>query len=447
MAKAYCNDWLASSLRQAIRAGLAAILIGSVAAIPATAFAQTYGPEAPDAPSSVSPLQPQGLPEGLLDAVEVSLSQNPQVLARLAELSALNSDLRAAKWQRFPNLSAEVLATTGGSNAADVDGLAFNLALEQPIWSGGAIGNSIDAARTSRNIGRTALREIRFDILLAITASYYDALLAFERVKALEEGLAEMQLLAGSIERRVMQEVSPASELRLARSRLTQLEVDITTARERGENAMLQLEELVGAPIPFPSFPTRNLTAQLPLEQAGLLEALSCSPRLERLRGEIDLADARMRVTRSALLPQLLFQLSQNELTGARAALALRWQTGNGLSQFAATDSAKARIERAIALLGQGDQETQRQVRAEYVTLRANQRREEAGEASLEAATELLAGYRRQFVAGRRSWLDVMNAAREKTLANVSLNDARVNVSGSATRILALSCNWRPQGV
>lgn len=437
-----------SAKRRAAHKGVCAIVGTALAGASIPSMAQTYGPE-DTAPSTVTtaPIQPAALPQPLLDAVATSLSQNPQVLAGLAELAALNSDLSAAKWQRFPNLSAEILATTGGSNAADVDGLAVNLALEQPIWTAGRINNSIEAARTSRNIGRTALREVRFDILLAITNAYYEALLAFERVDALETGLEEMRLLAQSIERRVAQEVSPASDLRLARSRLTQLEVEITSARELGDNAMLRLEELVGGPVPRPVFPNADLTPTLPAEEIGLQEAMSCSPRLERLRGEIDLADAQRRVTRSGLFPQLLVQLSQNELTGARAALALRWQTGNGLSQLAATESAKARVERAIALLGQADQEMRRLSSTEYVALRSSQRREEAGLMALDAATELLASYRRQFVAGRRSWLDVMNAAREKTFAAVSHRDARVNVAGSATRILALSCYWRPQGI
>ena len=435
-----------SAKRRAVKAGATATFAAVLIGVSMPSAAQTYGPEDIEN-ASRAPIDQPDLPQPLLDAVEVSLSQNPQVLAGLAELAALNSDLRGAKWQRFPNLSAEILATTGGSNAADVDGLAVNLALEQPIWTAGRINNSIEVARTSRNIGRTALREIRFDILLAITNSYYEALLAFERVEALETGLAEMRLLAQSIERRVAREVSPAADLRLARSRLTQLEVEITSAREIGENAMLRLEELVGGPVPKPVFPEHNLTLGLPVQEVGLREAMSCSPLLERLRGEIDLADAQRKVTRSGLFPQLLVQLSQNELTGARAALALRWQTGNGLSQLAATRSAEARVERAIALLGQADQEMRRLTSSEYVALRSSQRREEAGQMALDAATELLASYRRQFVAGRRSWLDVMNAAREKTFAAVSYRDARVSVAGSATRILALSCNWRPQGI
>ena len=411
-----------------------------------SAFAQTYGPEDTET-ADVPARNVEGLPAPLVDAAKKAVSQNPQVLAQLAELAALESELNAAKWQRAPNLSAEVLATTGGSSIADQDGLAFNVALEQPIWAGGGIGAGVDAARAGRNVGESALRQIRYDIVVGIASAYFEALTAFNRAKALEAGLADMATLVASIERRVEREVSPAVDLVLARSRVTQLEVDLATAREQGENALLRLQELVGDRLLPPVMPQGDLTGEVPIEALALDEILGCSPALERSQREVDLASARADVTKSALWPQLLVQLSQNELTGARAALVLRWQSGNGLSRFAVNDAARARVDRAIALLGQADQEARRRISAEYVLLRSSQRRAEAGLLAFEAADALQASYQRQFVAGRRSWLDVINAAREKTFARVSYETARVSAQGAATRILALTCRWSPQGI
>ena len=413
----------------------------------ASAQEATYGPAAPQDAAREGEPAPQAIPDILVDAVNQSLSQNPSVLAGLAEVAALQSDLRAAKWQRYPNLSAEVLATTGGSSIADADGLAVNLALEQPIWAGGGIGSRIDAARFSRDVGENALREVRFNILLGIVQSYFDALLAFERVRVLEEGLAEHRQLVERIERRVAQEVSPLADLTLARSRLTQLEVEMTTAQEIGQSAMLRLAEFVGEPVPRPVFPDGAIMDGLPAQQVAVQDMLACSPSLDRLESQISVAEANVRSARSALFPQLLLQLSQNELTGARAAIVLRAQTGNGLSRFASVDSARSRVDQAVAELGQADREVRTRLDSEYIVLRSSRQREEAGRLAADAASDLLASYQRQFVAGRRSWLDVLNAAREVTSAQVAESDARVNMVASATRILALSCRWRPAGL
>ena len=433
-----------------LRACCAALVLGAGlgvgAGVPSVAQEGTYGP-VDDAPVEIMAETPENIPDPLAEAAQRALDQSPLVMARLAELAALEADLNSTERLRYPNLSAEILATTGGSNVADADGLAVNLALEQPIWAGGAIGNQIDAARGERDVGATSVREARFNLLLAVIDAWYEALLSYERVRALDEGLVEYNRLVLSIERRVAQQVSPYADLTLAQSRLTQLEVQRMTAQERGDAAMLRLTELVGMEVPAPVLPDMEIAEGLPPEPIAVDEMMACSPALARMRGQIDVAEARARTARSNLFPQVLLQLSQNEITGARAALVLRAQTGNGLNLLTQVDSAEARVDVAVAELGQTDREVRRLVRAEYVTLRAGLLRIEAGELANQAASDLLASYQRQFVAGRRSWLDVLNAAREVTDAQVTESDARVLTAASATRILAYSCRWRPVGV
>ena len=427
------------------------VLACAAAHHPVFAQDEQYGPVLEPGAEVSMPVQteavPAAIPVPLAQAAARALEQSPIVLVGLAEIAALEADLRTARWQRYPNLTAELLAATGGSNVADRDGLAVNLALEQPIWAGGAINSQVDAARFNVDVGRGALREARFNILFAVIQSYYDALLAFERAKVLEVGLAEHRVLIASIERRVRQEVSPLADLTLARSRLTQLEVELTTAREIGQNAMLRLSEFVGAEVERPVFSDEVDGVNVPVQPVAMTEMMSCSPTLERLRSEISVAEAQASSARRSLFPQLLFQLSQNEITGARAAIVLRAQTGNGLARLSAADSAEARVDQAVAELGQADREGRTRIGAEYITLRSSQQRSESGAQASQAASDLVASYRRQFVAGRRSWLDVLNAAREVTSARAAESDARVNAAASATRILALSCRWRPLGV
>jgi adhesin transport system outer membrane protein len=50
----------------------------------------------------------------------------------------------------------------------------------------------------------------------------------------------------------------------------------------------------------------------------------------------------------------------------------------------------------------------------------------------------------RQFIAGRRSWLDVMNALREAVTAQLSKADAEVVVMSTAARLLLRSGRWHP---
>lgn len=422
--------------------------LGAVMAVtaPYNAYAaqsgQSYGPpaSAQDIALSSAPAQ---IPVPLSQAVEKALNDSPLVLASKAELVALDSDYRGAKWLRYPNLTADLLAATRGSTIADADGLAVNLALEQPIWNGGLIGNRIDVARETRQVGYNALREVRLAVMIGVVNAYFDVVFANQRAAVLEQGLADHAVFVASIERRVAQEVSPFTDLRLARTRVRQLEIELAATREASEAAYLRLIEFVGEDVPRPTAPSSDIFDIVPPEQIALSEGLACSPTIAVRRSQIDVAEAQRRAAKSDLFPQLLLQLSQNEITGARAALVLRATTGSGLAKLSAIDSADARIAQSIAELGQSDREIRTQLRREYIALRANRLRAENGEASVAATLDLQASYRRQFVAGRRSWLDLLNTAREVTSARQTASDARITAATSAARILALACRWQ----
>jgi adhesin transport system outer membrane protein len=434
-------------LSQSRTAGLAGVLAAAI--LPAGAASQevAYGPVDGPIVSEQPGERPAGLPPSLGDLADRALSDNPQVIASRAALAVSQAELDAAQWLRYPSLSAEALAVTGGSNAADIDGFAVNVALEQPIWAGGTINSQIDAARSQRDAGAEGLREARFGVLAGIIDAWFGVVRADQRAAALETGIADHRALVASMERRVAAEVSPLADLTLARSRTTQLEIELAAVREAGSNALVRLGELAGDVPEAPVLPDPAIIDAVPPEPIAFDAMIACAPSLARLRGQIAAAEAEVRGAKGALLPQLLLQLSQNELTGARAALVLRAQTGNGLSRFSAIDRAEARVDQTMAQMAAIDREIRARLGNEYVSLRSNRAQAEAGALASTAAADLQASYQRQFVAGRRSWLDVMNAAREVTSARIAESDARVNAAANATRILALSCRWRPAGL
>ena len=64
-------------------------------------------------------------------------------------------------------------------------------------------------------------------------------------------------------------------------------------------------------------------------------------------------------------------------------------------------------------------------VQSDYALLQSFQVRINALEASLQTAIEVSESYSRQFLVGRKSWLDVMNAARDLVGIEVQLADAK----------------------
>ncbi|WAT17713.1 TolC family protein [Aurantiacibacter sp. MUD11] len=404
----------------------------------------SYGPPAVEV-ATVEPA-PLAIPQPLNLAANSAVATHPFVDVAEAEATALGSDLRGARWLYYPSLSVEALAATRGSSFADQDGLTLNAAIEQPLWSGGRIDGQVDRARASLRAGQQRVGEAQTDIVLQVVQAYYDFVLADQRQSVLEASLAEHRELLDAIGRRVAQEVSPRADLTLGQSRTAQVELDLALAGEARDSALVRLSELTGGLEVEPVMPPVSTVDILPPENLALAEALGCSPSLAALSQLVAVAEADRDIAEAQLWPQVLLQLSQNEITGARAAIVLRSQFGNGLSQLAAIDSADARIQRAFAEFGNEERMLREQLRRDYVLVRAARARIESAVFAADAAAEIIASYRRQFIAGRRSWLDVMNATREATNARLSESEARVNAVAGAARILSLTCRWDPEG-
>lgn len=403
-----------------------------------------YGPPAPVDASGARPPAPPGIPEPLSAAALLAARNHPAVLAAEAEADALSADLRGARAGYYPRLTVEALAATSGSSFADRDGLALNAVVEQPLWAGGRIDGQVARARAGRDAGADRVRAAQRRMLLQTVDAYESYLLADHRLAVLQASLAQHQTLLASIGRRVAQEISPLVDLTLGRSRAAQVEIDIAAARELRDNAQLRLFELTGSAEVRPVAPSPAIIAMLPGEDVALADALACDPDLGALGHAIEMAAADSDIARAQVWPQLLAQLSQNEITGARAALVVRMQLGNGVSQLAAIEGTEARQLRALAQFGEAERQAREQLRRDYIMVRAFDARIAAGELTANAAEELVASYQRQFVAGRRSWLDVMNGVREAASARMAEGDARIMTGMGVIRILARTCRWQP---
>ncbi|MEL7727908.1 TolC family protein [Citromicrobium bathyomarinum] len=402
-----------------------------------------YGPlDDPVARANAPP--PVAIPDPLDRAARLAVDTHPQVRAAQAEAAALAADKRGADQLRLPRASIEALAATEGSSFADTDGLALNAVLEQPIWSGGRVDGEIQRAAANLRAGQDRLGEARNNIVLRVVQAYYDYVRAQARYDILDASLGQHRDLLAAIGRRVDQQVSPRADLTLGRSRTAQVELDRAIAGETRESAQVRLQVLSGLDDVRPVLPLESAVETLPPEAVALDEALACSPELAALTDLVDVARAQRSIARSDVWPEVVLQLSQNEITGTRAAVVLRAQFGAGLSQFRAVDAADARIQRAIAEFGEAERRLREQLRRDYVLVRATTARVEAGVLAVDTAAEIIESYKRQFIAGRRSWLDVMNATREAASAQLSEADARVVAAESTARILALTCRWQP---
>ena len=376
-------------------------------------------------------------------AIDQAVRTHPSIAAAKASASAAGADVRAAKWQRFPSFSVEGLLFNQSRNRLDTQAV-----VDQPLWTGGRISGAIARAEARQSAALGAYNEAILAIAQSTAQSFYDVHRWRERGILLAISLEQHERMVASMERRVAQEVSPLSDLELARARALQISQQIYQAEAQERSALSSFRELVGdnsltvgtlprSPASWPKLEDADVTA----------EALSFSPSLQRLRSEAKSAGAEARIARASILPQLSGQYSYSENFGHRMGVALKVQSDGGFSRFAAADAANQRVRASELQISAGERQLRDELQSLLRDYESATLRLDGSQSVASAAQRVMESYMRQFTSGRRTWLDVMNAVREATSAEIDALDARISAQSSFVRILLLSGRWTPEPV
>ena len=367
--------------------------------------------------------------------LQATLQSHPALMAKRATQTAAQADQRGAQWQRYPSVSAEATTQEGGAQAS-------LLRLEQPVWTGGRITAGINAADQRLDAAGASIEETRLDLTLKVVAIYTEALRQQARKHSAEEGLKEHERLLGMIRRRVEQEVSSSADQRLAEARMYQASNDLSLASQGLRSALVQMTQLAGAPVAELE-PLDGITS-LPASdiEAAVAAALAYSPTLRRLAFEEAAASADISSKRSAFMPQVVARLERNigqQVSDTRASLVLLAQPGAGLSAITGVDAALAKKEAAAMAREAAARDVRERVTLDWDEWMGAKQRLGNARLSRTMSTEVFASYTRQYVTGRKSWIDVLNAVREATQSEMALADALTQVSAAGLRLQALT--------
>ena len=380
------------------------------------------------------------------EIVRQALATHPAILAKRSSSAAAKAESEGAAWQRYPTPSIEINNDSNGTRTS-------LLRVQQPVWAGGRIDAGIDAANSRHRASETAIQEAKQDIILRIIAAYVDALRQQARQESLARGVQEHERLLGLIARRVEHDASPRVDQELAQSRLFQARNDLSAVKQGLANALTQLSQLSGMPVLAVGALDADSLPGPKSKELLLEQAIARSPTLRRLGFEEEAAQSEVELKRASYRPQVSLRYENSRASAAlngipayntnRVLVVFEAQTGAGLSALSGVDAAMARRNAA-----QQQSETALRDLRERLTmdwdewLAARARLENATLASKEAR-EVFASYTRQYTAGRKTWLDVLNTIRESTQSDVAATDAGAQATGAALRLSLLSGNLK----
>lgn len=417
----------------------------SISTIPCAIAAQepVFGPPAPievQADDSVPISSPAAIPPQLSESTREAVESYPSVRAAEASIDAASADVRAAKWLRYPSVSV------GGRLDNDGGGtLRPQVSIQQPVWAGGSITASIERAEASREVATSQLDETVEDLALQTLQAYYEVVRATKREVILRESLAEHNRLVASMARRVEQEVSPRSDLELASSRAAQVEQQLSLTTAQRYTNLQRLAELTGDPsFELEQLPEYSAELHHPPTDAAVARALACDPTRRRLTAETAIAEAEKDIAESSIFPRVGVELTNDEIFGTRLGLVVTAQTNGGLAPLAAAQGARFRQDATVLQLDVAERQLREAIILDVVENTTSVGVIGSSGIAALAAEQVTASFMRQFITGRRTWLDVMNAVREGMTAEMALVDAEIAAMASAARLLLRTCEWRP---
>lgn len=368
--------------------------------------------------------------------LQAAMRSHPSLLGKRAQRQAAKADLEGAQWQRYPSVTAEGGAPNSGASSGV-------LRVDQTLWSGGSIQAGIDSANSKLEASDAAIDEQRLTLTLRVIAAYSEALRQTARLEFTSEGLVEHEKLLAMIKRRVAQSISSQTDQRLAESRMYQAANLKSIAEQSLRDALSQLSQLAGRHVDDVSTVGLGGTILPDTLEPVLAKALAYSPSMRRLAFQEGAAEADISAKRAAYKPKVLFRLERtlgSQNTGqndSRASLVLQAQPGAGLSALSGVDAAVSAREAARLARDDAERETRERVELDWNDWQGTRQRLDNARSARNMANDVFESYTRQYVIGRKSWSDVLNAVREATDAQLSLEDVRAQALAAGLRLSA----------
>jgi len=394
----------------------------------------------------------------LKDALLGAYNTNPTLMAARAEQRANDENVPINRASGLPSLSGTVTYTEQMRDivpdpldtAADRT-LGAGLTLSIPVYSGGAVKNSVRAAQTRVVAGQATLRATESSIFSQVVGAYMDVILqeaivglTTNNVNVLRVNLEATgdRFEIGDLTRTDV--AQSEARLALAEGELRTAQANLVSARERYIQLVGSVPQDLQAPPPLPGLPVNVAEAED--------TALGSNPDLiaarEQARAsafDIDVAGAgrlpRLEVFTSGTYNDSLGSAPGSQYpgsaTGASAGIRATIPLFQGGRPAAEERQAQARSAAALEQEIGTERSVIAQVRAAYSSWQASTAIINSTQSAVAAAELSLEGVRAENTVGNRTILDILDAQQELLRSQVQLVTARRNAYVAGFSLLA----------
>lgn len=393
--------------------------------------------------------------DDLRDALVIAYKTNPNLQGARAQQRAIDENVVIERADGLPSASAsanyaEVLKSTDLTGVSPDRQLSGSVSLAVPVYSGGAIRNSVRAAETRVEAGQADLRATESAVFSQVVATYMDVIQNEAIVGLNQKNVSVLQInLQATSDRFEIGDLTRTdvaqsqARLALARGDARSAEANLIGSRERYLQVVGKAPADLQPPPPLPGLPVTTD------EAVGV--ALESNPDLIAARERSRAANIDIDVAGSTRMPrvEVFTSGSYNDSLGSglprptisttgatagiRATIPL-FQGGRPAAlERQAQSRAAATLENEIAI----ERDVIAQVRSAYASWRAANDVIVSTQTAVDAAALSLEGVRAENTVGNRTILNILDAEQELLRARVQLVVARRNAYVAGFTLLA----------
>ncbi|MFW2178524.1 MULTISPECIES: TolC family protein [unclassified Moraxella] len=352
--------------------------------------------------------------------ISQAVQTHPLVGSAIAEEQATQEGVKAARLGVFP-----VPSITSGYDKND--GLISRANIRQPLWTGGKLTAAVNQAMYDDKAATAYIYEQQNTVAKNTIDIWQSYIYATALQGLYVNNLKQLDEFEAMMKRRVEQGVSARIDLDLVTNRILQDQNAYQGAVQQQRIAEARLAQMIGesinpqdkSPAPLNQLAKYVKSQSKDFERMAFSDAGINNPKVIKQQFQIEAAKQQVKAQQSARYPTIyaqyenLYYHKRNDNEG-QFSFGLSYEPGAGFSTAAIARASQARV----AGLEQSQEVARRAVmediQTQYQQFVSAKDQETSLIAAVAGAQIVVDSYRRQFIAGRKTWLEVLNAVREK---------------------------------
>ncbi|RXI37608.1 hypothetical protein CRU99_11670 [Malaciobacter mytili] len=360
------------------------------------------------------------------------VSNHPSIKMSQEIIKASKERIDSAFWGFFPTPSVDV-------SAKNSDRYTTVARLDQPIWTGGKLTSNYDIAQSKEKESLYELGETSFNLIENYFVILEKYIQSKSNIDELNIGLNNLLELKEMLERRIDSGISSTSDSELLKARIQQIRSDLILAQNRLKVSIMQLELILD----------KKLDCEIDLNKIILLHSsniedsinrlLSFHPSVFKINSQIQTAKYELENTKASIMPNLslrgehrrgdLYNENYDKENSNQSVVYLTFtaSTNAGLSALSNIEAARIKVNELKFKKLTVEKELIDTVLNDYNNYEIAKDRIKILENSVASSQNVLDSYKRLFVAGKRQWLNLVDASRELMNYKIQLANVKTN--------------------